>query len=120
MANGIPVRLSEGLTARAREAAAALDRSLTDQVEHWARLGQIVEATISGGALERLKARSHDPALPGLLAAADTPQGRANAAKLIRERNPIRYEADSRGSIVRTPRTPRTGPRPKKRSSKAA
>jgi hypothetical protein len=116
MANGIPVRLSEGLTARAREAAAALDRSLTDQVEHWARLGQIVEATISGGAIERLKARSHDASLPDLLAAADTAAGRARAAKVIRERNPIRHGVDSRGELVRTSRT---GGRTKKRSKAA-
>ncbi len=33
MANGIPVRLSEALTMRARTAAEVLERSLTDQVE---------------------------------------------------------------------------------------
>ena len=35
MANGVPVRLSEGLAAQVRASAAVLDRSLTEQVEHW-------------------------------------------------------------------------------------
>ena len=98
--SGVPVRLSEKLTARAREAAEVLDRSLTEQVEHWARLGQIVEAAISAGAVERLKARSYDPKLPAMLAAADSEQGRVKAAKLIRERNAIRYGTDASGAIV--------------------
>jgi len=87
MANGgIPVRLSEALTVRARTAAAVLERSLTEQVEHWARLGQAVEAAISAKTLHALKARSHDPELAERLAAADTPAGRKGAAKLIRDR----------------------------------
>jgi hypothetical protein len=87
MANGgIPVRLSEALTVRARTAAAVLERSLTEQVEHWARLGQAVEAAISARTLHALKARSHDPELADRLAAADTPAGRKTAAKLIRDR----------------------------------
>src|SRR5689334_17254054 len=86
MANGIPVRLSEALTVRARTAAAVLERSLTEQVEHWARLGQAVEAAISASTLHALKARSHDPELAERLAVADTPAGRKAAAKLIRDR----------------------------------
>jgi hypothetical protein len=89
MANGIPVRLSEALTVRARTAAKVLDRSLTEQVEHWARLGQVVEEAISAATVQRLKARSHDPELATRLAVASTPEGRAKAAKLIRERNEV-------------------------------
>lgn len=86
MANGVPVRLSEALTVRARTAAAVLERSLTEQVEHWARLGQAVEAAIASSTLHALKARSHDPDLADRLAAADTPDGRKTAAQLIRAR----------------------------------
>ena len=87
MANGVPVRLSEALAARAREVASIQDRSLTEQVEHWARLGQLVESVISAGAVERLKSRSYDPELPDRLAFAKTPRGRAKAAQLIRKRH---------------------------------
>lgn len=104
MANGVPVRLSAALTTRARAAAQVLDRSLTDQVEHWARLGQVVEAAISAGAVQRLKARSYDPELSQRLAEAASPAGRAKAAKLIRERNAVRHGIDDDGAIVRVGR----------------
>ncbi|MBA3455115.1 MAG: hypothetical protein H0T42_18645 [Deltaproteobacteria bacterium] len=104
MANGVPVRLSEGLAARVRASASVLDRSLTEQVEHWARLGQIVESVISAGAVERLKARSVDRDLAKRLEAADTPAGRAKAAKVIRERNPVRNGVDSSGALMRIDR----------------
>jgi hypothetical protein len=92
MANGIPVRLSETLTVRARSVAQTLDRSLTEQVEHWARLGQVVEDAILAATVQRLKARSFDPELSARLAIANTPAGQAKAAKLIRQRNATRHE----------------------------
>src|SRR5688500_1972990 len=95
MANGIPVRLSEALTVRARTAAETLDRSLTEQVEHWARLGQVVEDAILAATVKRLKARSHDAELPMRLARADTAEGRAKALELIESRNPVRHGTDS-------------------------
>jgi hypothetical protein len=97
MANGIPVRLSEALTARARTAAAALDRSLTEQVEHWARLGQVVEEAILSATAQRLKERSHDPKLAKRLAFANTDEGQAKAARVIRQRNPFRHETTTTG-----------------------
>jgi hypothetical protein len=99
MANGVPVRLSEQLTVRARTAAETQNRSLTEQVEHWALLGQVVEDAIMSATVQRLKARSHDPDLAERLAIANTAEGRAKAAKLIRERNPVRHGVDSNGSI---------------------
>jgi hypothetical protein len=104
MANGIPVRLSEALTVRARSAAQLLDRSLTEQVEHWARLGQVVEAAISAAAVQRLKARSYDPELTQRLEAVTTPAGQAKAVALIRARNSVRYGLDGAGAIVRVSR----------------
>ena len=100
MASGVPVRLSEALTLRARAEAEVLERSLTEQVEHWARLGQVVEAAISAGATQRLKRRSHDPELSQRLALASTAAGRAKAAALIRERNVVRYGVDDDGALV--------------------
>lgn len=115
MASGVPVRLSETLAARARAAARVLDRSMTEQVEHWARLGQVVEAGISAGTVQRLKARSHDPELAQRLAFAATPEGRARAAKLIRERNPVRHGVDDSGAIVRVGRSSKRAKRPQPR-----
>jgi hypothetical protein len=39
----MPVKLSEDLVHDAREEAKAADRSITSQIEHWARLGRQVE-----------------------------------------------------------------------------
>jgi hypothetical protein len=86
MANGVPVRLSEALTARARTAAQVLDRSLTEQVEHWARLGQEVEAVITAETVQRLKARSYDVELSDRLAFAASADGRMAARQLIRDK----------------------------------
>src|SRR5262245_46419659 len=101
MANGVPVRLSQALTLSARAAAEVLDRSLTEQVEHWARLGQVVESAISARAVQLLKARSHDPELPQRLALATTAAGRARAAQLIRKRNEVLHGVGKAGAIVR-------------------
>jgi len=94
MANGIPVRLSHALTVRARTAAVAQERSLTEQVEHWARLGQVVEDAILAATVKRLKARSHDDELDARLAFANTAAGRAKAARLVRERNEVVHGVD--------------------------
>lgn len=99
MANGIPVRLSADLAQRARQAAETADRSVTDQVEHWARLGQAVEDVVLAKTVARLKARSHDADLPARIAMADTPEGRAKALALINSRSSTRHGTDARGHL---------------------
>jgi hypothetical protein len=87
----IPVRLSSALAQRAREAAAVEDRSLTEQVEHWARLGELVEAGLRGATVRRLKTASHDEDLPRRLAAADTVAGRRRTAAIVKSDGGVRY-----------------------------
>jgi len=99
MSNGVPVRLSEKLVVRARAVAEAQDRSLTEQVEHWALLGKVVEDAIMAATVQRLKVRSHDEVLADRLAFAKTPQGQSKAAKLIHERNPVRHDINGTGTI---------------------
>lgn len=100
---GVPIRLSGPLAARARRAAHLFDRSLTEQIEHWTRLGQLVEAAASGAAVERLKAQSYDARLPDLVASADSTAGRRKAARLARARGGARYglASDDPDVIVR-------------------
>lgn len=99
MANGIPVRLSADLAQRARSAAETADRSVTDQVEHWARLGQAVEDVVLAKTVEKLKALSHDADLDARLAFAATPAGREKALALIAARNPVRHGVDATGAL---------------------
>ncbi len=94
MAYGSPIRLSAALTASAREVASVLDRSLTEQVEHWARLGQLVEAAVSSSVTTQLKAKSYAVDVPKLIAFADSVEGKAKAVALIRARNELRAGAD--------------------------
>jgi hypothetical protein len=100
----IPVRLSAALTARAKQVAASQDRSLTEQVEHWARLGQLVESAVSAATVERMKVRSYTVLVDEALAAADTPEGRARALALIESRNPVRYGVGTNGKIIKVNR----------------
>lgn len=97
----IPVRLSAKLATRAKEVAALQDRSLTEQVEHWARLGELVENAVSAATVYRLKAQSYD--VDARLAFSQTDEGRAKALALIESRNPVRYGM-SRGKIVKVVR----------------
>jgi hypothetical protein len=91
MSQGIPIRLSAALASRAREAAEIEDRSLTEQVEHWARLGQVVEAAALNSTAALLKRVSYDERLPRMLSAADTASARKRAARSISMKNPVRY-----------------------------
>ncbi|MFN0253078.1 MAG: TA system antitoxin ParD family protein [Kofleriaceae bacterium] len=85
----IPVRLSAQLATRAKQVASLQDRSLTEQVEHWARLGELVENAVSAATVQRLKAQSYD--IEARLAHSQTPEGRAGVLALIESRNPVRY-----------------------------
>lgn len=52
---GTPLKVSDSLFAVAKQEASAMDRSITSQVEHWARIGRAVEAVLSHQELLTLK-----------------------------------------------------------------
>lgn len=129
----IPVRLSAQLAERARKVAEVQDRSLTEQVEHWARLGELLESAVSGAALQQLKTVSRDPKLKERLAVAGTPEGQRRARELIARTGGawyggapddpeviIRYQGDgtqTRGRVVDgafVASVPRPGKRPRR------
>lgn len=112
MAAGTSVRLTKGLTERARSEARLQDRSLTEQVEHWSRLGQIVEEAIAATTVARLKARSHAADLVKRLGFPDTPKGRAHALALITNHDPVRYGTEAKGSAAKATKiAPKKRPR---------
>lgn len=53
---GMPVKLSDDLVRAARAQAEATDRSITSQIEHWAKLGRAVEIALPHGDALALKA----------------------------------------------------------------
>jgi hypothetical protein len=52
---GTPLKVSDSLFAVARQEAQAASRSITAQVEHWARIGRAVEALVAHRELLTLK-----------------------------------------------------------------
>jgi hypothetical protein len=60
----MPVKLSNDLVNDARQEAEATDRSLTAQIEHWARLGRNVERVLKHEEVLSLKRAGETPAAP--------------------------------------------------------
>lgn len=52
---GMPVKLSDELVESAREEAANTDRSLSGQIEHWAKIGRSVETVLRHKEIRALK-----------------------------------------------------------------
>jgi hypothetical protein len=52
---GMPVKLSDELVESAREEAANTDRSITGQIEHWAKIGRSVETVLRHQEVQALK-----------------------------------------------------------------
>lgn len=67
---GMPVKLSDALVKLARTEAAASDRSITAQIEHWATLGRSVETALGHEDVIALKGADGNltSAFPGLSA----------------------------------------------------
>lgn len=59
---GRPIKLSDRLAEAAAEVSKIADRSVPAQIEHWANLGRAVERSLTGHAVEMLKAAEGDPA----------------------------------------------------------
>ena len=101
---GRPIKLSDRLAEAAAEVSRIADRSIPAQIEHWANLGRAVERSLTGHAVQLVKATEGDPAalmseegrkanlLDGLRQAL-SPQGRAAALADISARGP-RFGAD--------------------------
>jgi hypothetical protein len=110
---GMPVKLSDDLVQSAREEAASTERSITGQIEHWARIGRSVEAVLRHQDVQALKRSPMDATLTGPArraieaalerAVADT--GRAALARRLKAGRVV-YQSDPAGSGL----TERIGP----------
>ena len=60
---GMPVKLSDELVASARKEAASTDRSITGQIEHWAKIGRSVETVLRHQDVQALKRSPADATL---------------------------------------------------------
>ena len=108
---GLPVKLSDDLVKVARSEAAAADRSITAQIEHWAKLGQSVEAALRHDEMLALKtsdgnlasafpnAATRDSVYRLLRKVARTTDW-SELARTIRQGRTV-YESDGSGAIIR-------------------
>lgn len=111
---GMPVKLSDELVLAARMEAEATDRTITSQIEHWAKLGRAAEAQLSYGEVVQLKlgaaaagAAGNPPArataLSRLESVAHGETGRDSVLAALRAQGRPVYEAapDQPGFVVR-------------------
>src|SRR5438094_9951242 len=61
----MPVKLSDELVESAREEAATTDRSITGQIEHWAKIGRSVETVLRHQEVQTLKRSPLNATLTG-------------------------------------------------------
>jgi hypothetical protein len=98
-----PVKLSDALVLDARMAGEAFQRSLTSQVEFWARLGRAIEPVLDGAHVLALSRNAAVQPLSVCIASVDTPEGRRRVSEYLETRPFPHYEAtpDAAGLLVR-------------------
>jgi hypothetical protein len=110
---GMPVKLSDDLVEQAREEAKAADRSITSQIEHWARLGRSIESLLRHEdvlALKRADSDAETPLPPGsrhailaLLRQVSSDASRTDLATALMQGRTV-YQDDGAGGIERIER----------------
>lgn len=78
------IRLNDSLIEAAKRQASLFHRSPPQQIEHWAAIGQVMEAALSYPALEKVVRAVGRKDLDQALSAVSTPAGVAKAQEVIR------------------------------------
>ncbi len=102
---GMPVKLSDELVESAREESASTDRSITGQIEHWAKIGRSVETVLCHQDVQALKVSPEGATLSGptrravqaALQHVVTEEGRGALARRLK-RGRVVYQGDPTGS----------------------
>lgn len=88
-----PVKLSDALVDDARQTGEVAERSIASQIEHWARLGRVVDALLRGDEVLALKKRRGALPLAHLLDV-DSDAGHARFEAHMNARPYPRFERD--------------------------
>ncbi|MEO6995663.1 MAG: hypothetical protein ABI273_18805 [Lacunisphaera sp.] len=75
MSSTIPLRIDSALVHRARSAGALFDRSPTAQIEHWAKLGRVLDSVLSGKSVGKVKELARVSALDEVVTLSQTDAG---------------------------------------------
>lgn len=79
------IRISDELAAKATEAGRLFHRSPPQQIEHWAQIGQVMEAALSYPAQEAVAQWGRDTDIDGLIAESQSSEGQAKLRTGIHE-----------------------------------
>ena len=90
----VPLRIDSELVNYARSAGALLDRPPTAQIEHWAKLGRVLDSVLSGESVAKVKQRGQVGDLDRVVALSQSTAGRKKALSLIAQHAGPVYEAD--------------------------
>jgi hypothetical protein len=102
---GMPVKLSDELVESARQEAASTDRSITGQIEHWAKIGRSVETVLRHEDIQALKRAPADAtltvparrAVKAVLAGLVTNNAKGTLASRLKAGRVV-YQSDPKGS----------------------
>ena len=100
----MPVKLSDSLVLDARLAGDAMGRSISGQVEFWARLGRAIDPVLNGAQAMAASRRGTAGSLSELLDEVDAPAGRQRLAAHVAGLPFPHYEPhpDRPGTLIRT------------------
>jgi hypothetical protein len=98
-----PVKLSDALVLDARLAGEAFERSITGQVEFWARLGRAIEPLLQGTQALALCRNAACQPLSTCLDSVDSPAGRRRVVEFLQTQPFPHYkpDPDKPGLLVR-------------------
>src|SRR5437879_208643 len=97
-----PVKISDALVLDARLTGEVAERSITGQIEFWARLGRAIEPLLRGDHAMALRRAGDSKPLSECIQSADSSKGRRRVIEHLKGRRHPHYEqADSPGLLVR-------------------
>lgn len=106
MSSTVPLRIDSDLVNQARSAGALFDRPSTAQIEHWAKLGRVLDSVLSGSSAANVKELARVAVLDEVVALSQTGVGRGRARAIIaRHRGPV-YESDPQNPAQIVERSP--------------
>jgi len=93
--SSMPLRIDVALVNKARTSGQLFHRSISQQVEHWANMGRVVEAVLGLSSVAKIKTLGKAPNIDRLLAGAHSQAGKKRTLALIAKKTGPRYGADS-------------------------
>lgn len=92
--SSVPLRIDSELVNLARASGALFDRPPTAQIEHWAKLGRVLDSVLVGESVAKVKQRGNVAALDQVVALSQSEKGRKKALALIAKHAGPVYETD--------------------------